>query len=318
MRIFLVSLAWLVGFMLLGGLAMAGFTHTLFPHLHAPGVGIKLIGLGVECGINLFVLGMCFGLLPGARRRPGAAQPFGLAQGIWGMAGFGVVMAGGGALLANVVSIEDFALLARHAAARVDFTGRAFLLALVMAGETAAALWVVWYLRRLGVARVEDGGETGIGWRAAPGPAYVAATAMAVGIVGIVMLLFYAMPPDTQALQDLPDAKLFDGGGLAMLPLLAVIIFIGPALEEMVFRGIGFAGLATRLGPAWAGVITTVIFMAAHAPEKMYYPPGVIDVGLMAAAAVMLRLQYRSIRPAILLHVLYNAGSMLAAGVFMQ
>jgi hypothetical protein len=58
--------------------------------------------------------------------------------------------------------------------------------------------------------------------------------------------------------------------------------------------------------------------MAAHAPEKMYYPPGFIDVGLMAAAAVMLRLQYRSIRPAILLHVLYNAGSMLAAGVFMQ
>ena len=315
MRRFLVSLAWLAGFALLGAGAMEVFMRVMFPHLQAGAAREKLIALGAAFGLNLFMLAMCFALLPGARRRPGGMQPFGLAQGIWGMAGFGLTMTGGGALLANVLTVENLALLARHAPARVDFGGRGFLLATVLAGESAAALWVVWYLRRLGAARVGDGGETGIGWRAAPVRAYAAAAMMAAGIVGIVMLLFHFIPPDMRALGDLPDAKLFEGSGLAVLPLLAVAVFIGPALEEMVFRGIAFAGLATRLGPVWAGVVTTVVFMAAHAPEKIYYPPGFIDVGLMAACAVVLRLRFRSIRPAIALHVLYNLGSMLAAAL---
>lgn len=318
MRRFLAGLAWLAGFALLGAGAMEVFTRVMFAHLPAGAAREKLLGLGAAFGLNLCVLAMCFALLPGARRRPGVAQPFGLAQGIWGMAGFGLAMAGGGALLTNVLSVENLALIARHAPARVDFAARGFLLATVLAGESAAALWVLWYLRQLGAARLRDGGESGIGWRAAPVRAYAAAAMMAAGIIGIVMLLFHFMPPDMRALGDLPDAKLFEGGGLAMLPLLAVAVVIGPVLEEMVFRGIALAGLAARLGPVWAGVVTTVAFMAAHAPEKIYYPPGFVDVGLMAAGAVVLRLRFRSIRPAIALHVLYNLGSMLAAALLVN
>ncbi|GLR67303.1 hypothetical protein GCM10010909_19840 [Acidocella aquatica] len=318
MRRILVSLAWLAGFALLGGVAMDVFIQVMFPHVHAPALRMKLIGLGAEFGFNLFVLAMCFALLPGARRPPGAAARFGVAQGIWGMAGFGLAMASGGAVLANVLTLEDFTLLARHAQARVDFTGQPFLLAMVLAGECAAALWVVWYLRQLGAARVEDGGETGIGWCAAPALGYVSAAVMAVWIVCSVGLLFHFFPPDMRALRNLPEARLFEASGVAALPLLVVAVFIGPALEEIVFRGIAFAGLAARLGPGWAGVVTTLVFMAAHAPEKMYYPPGFIDVGLMAACAVVLRLKFRSIRPAIVLHILYNGGSMLAAGLFVR
>ncbi len=318
MRRFLAGLAWLVVFALLGGLGMAVFIHVMFPGVHMPALMMKLVALGAEFGGNLFVLALCFALLPGARRRPGGTARFGVAQGIWGMAGFGLAMASGGAMLANVLSVEDFILLARHARARVDFTGTPFLLAVVLAGECMAALWVAWYLGRLGPARVRDGGESGIGWRAAPALAYVSAAAMAAGIIGVVMLLFHFIPPDMRALQELPEAKLFGASGMAMLPLLAVTVLIGPALEEIVFRGIALAGLATRLGPAWAGIVTTLIFMAAHAPEKMYYPPGFIDVGLMAACAVALRLKFRSIRPAIVLHVLYNGGSMLVAGLFVR
>jgi membrane protease YdiL (CAAX protease family) len=54
--------------------------------------------------------------------------------------------------------------------------------------------------------------------------------------------------------------------------------------------------------------------MAVHAPEKIYYPAGFIDVGLMAAAAAWMRVKFGSIRPGILLHVLYNAGLLFAAG----
>jgi membrane protease YdiL (CAAX protease family) len=131
----------------------------------------------------------------------------------------------------------------------------------------------------------------------------------------VVALFFHFFPPDMKAIQGLPEAKLFAGNGLAMVPLLLVAVFAGPVLEEIVFRGIAFAGLAVRLGPLWAGIVTTLVFIAAHAPEKLHYPPGFIDVGLMAASAAVLRVRYRSIRPGIVLHILYNTGAMLAAAL---
>ncbi len=273
----------------------------------------QFAGIGAEFGINLAVLGLCFALLPGARRNPALPRNFGLAQGLWALAGFGIVMAGGGTLLFNVLTMENLVLIARHSPARIDFSSGEVLRATVLAGELAAALWVAWYLRRLGPLRIRDGGATGIGWRAAPGQAYAATCAVAVGILGFVLMLNHLLPPDIHKLQALPIAQLFQGSALSVLPLLVVAVIVAPVLEEIVFRGIAFAGLATRIGPVWAGVVTTLVFMAAHAQEKIHYLPGFLDVGLFAVAAVWLRLKYHSIRPGILLHILYNAGAMLAA-----
>ncbi|OYV33946.1 MAG: hypothetical protein B7Z81_10730, partial [Acidocella sp. 20-61-6] len=92
-------------------------------------------------------------------------------------------------------------------------------------------------------------------------------------------------------------------------------VFIAPPVEEYVFRGGIFSALASRVSPLWAGVITTLLFVAVHAPEKIHYPAGFIDVGLVGAAAAWMRVRFASIKPGVLLHVLYNAGLMLAAGL---
>lgn len=313
MKIILFSLAWAAGFAVLGGVLMLGFGMALF---HAPSHhAAKPLLLGAEIGLNAFVFAFCFAALPGARRPLASPPSLGLLQGIWGMAGFGIMMLAGGLLLTNLLSVEDIVLIARHNPARVDYGGHNFLLAAACAGELAAGWWVLWYLRRLGPAAQADGSAAGLAWRPAAPRAYVIAAGCALAIIGFVMALYHFIPPDMAKLESLPMAKLFTGPALSLLPLLFIAIFLGPALEELVFRGIAFAGIAARLGPVWAGVITTIIFMAAHAPEKIYYPPGFIDVGLMAAASVLLRLQFRSIRPGIALHIIYNFGSMLAASL---
>jgi membrane protease YdiL (CAAX protease family) len=309
------TLGWLALLVLLGSAGFLGAAAALFPLAAVAHVAPSIALFGAGVGGNLFALSFCFALLPGARRAPDAAQRFGLAQGIWGLAGFGIAMASGYLLLTNILTIEGFILSIRHAAWQVDLSGYNFLLSGVLAGELCAALWVAWYLRRLGGARLHDGSPTGVAWRAAPGEAYVVAALCALGITGVVALFFHFFPPDMKAIQGLPEAKLFAGNGLAMVPLLLVAVFAGPVLEEIVFRGIAFAGLAVRLGPLWAGIVTTLVFIAAHAPEKLHYPPGFIDVGLMAASAAVLRVRYRSIRPGIVLHILYNTGAMLAAAL---
>jgi membrane protease YdiL (CAAX protease family) len=315
MKLIAATLAWCIGLCLLGSVALLAFGMVEFHLAPRSPAGIKLATLGLECGANLFILAFCFAALPGARRPPGARQKLGLVQGIWGMAGFGIVMAGGGLLIVNLFTFEDFLLIARHSAARIDLAGHTLLVGSAIAGEVAAGLWVLWYFRRLGIWHVTDGAASGIAWRPASARAYLAALAAAAAIILIVMVMFHIAPPDTTKIQSLPMTKLFTGSPVSLVPLLIIAVFIGPALEEMVFRGIAFAGIAARLGPLWAGVITTVLFMAAHAPEKIHYLPGFLDVGLVAATAVLLRLKFRSIRPGILLHIVYNAGSMVAASL---
>jgi membrane protease YdiL (CAAX protease family) len=212
--------------------------------------------------------------------------------------------------------VEDAVLAMHHTGYRVDFSGGGYLLTNFLSVETASALFTVRYLHRFIPAQRQDGGATGIAWRPAPARAYAVAALAAVAIVALVVVMYHLVPPDLAKLQNLPMAKLFSGTGPALLLPILIATFLAPVLEEIIFRGIAFAGLAARFGTVWAATISVALFVAVHAPQKIYYPPGFLDVGLVALAAVWLRLKYRSIRPGILLHILYNGGSMVAVALF--
>jgi len=79
----------------------------------------------------------------------------------------------------------------------------------------------------------------------------------------------------------------------------------------VLFRGLAFAGIATRFGTGWAVILTTLIFTALHAPEKLLYLPGFADVAAVALISCWLRLRYRSIRPGIAMHFMYNFGMLI-------
>lgn len=316
MRRFFAALGWLLLFTVLGAAAMEVGGSLAAPHHPVPAKALAILGvMGGEFGINLWLLGICFTRLPGARAPQGARRRFGLAQGLWGMFGFTLVMGAGGALFANVLLVENLFLLLHNPELRLDFTDPAMLGGAVLSGELMTGLWLAWSLRRLGPLLVEDGSARGIAWRDAPAMAYAQAVLLAMLLALVVAALFRLVPPDLQALQNLPLAKLFDGPPAMVLAMLGVVLLLGPALEEIAFRGIGFAGVASRLGQGGAVVLTTLLFLVAHAPEKLHYLPGFIDVGLLALAACYLRLRYRSIRPGILLHVLYNGFGLVAAAM---
>ena len=311
MKTLALSLLWLAGLAALGAAIMLGLGGLMFHHLAL--LGRQLTQIGAAFGADVTIFGLGFGALPGVRASPTNPPKLGPAQAAWAVLGFGALMLAGSLLFANLLTLEDLVLIARHRPARVAFGGRGFLLGTVCAGELSAALWVAWVVRRLGPTHQQDGSASGLALGPAPAAAYVAAATAALAIIGVVLLLFHFIPPDLARLQNVPMARLFTGTGWALLPPLVVALLLAPILEELVFRGIAFAGIAARFGPISAAIVTTLLFMALHAPEKLYYPPGFIDIGLMAMGAAALRLKFRSIRPAILLHILYNLGSILAA-----
>jgi membrane protease YdiL (CAAX protease family) len=316
MKVLAAGIGWLVLLLLLGALAGLGFGTALIHHVPPHAVALRLLGGGTAAGADVFLFGICFALLPGARPPPRAAPKLGLVQGAWAVLGFAAAMLAASLLVNIVLGAADAVLSVHHARHLVDFSGAGYLLMNFLGVEIAAALFTVRYLHSFSPAQRQDGGATGIAWRPAPARAYAAAALLAVAVIALVLVMYHLVPPDLAKLQNLPMAKLFSITGPALLPPILIATFLAPVVEEIIFRGIVFAGLAARFGTVWATLISVALFVLVHAPQKIYYPPGFLDVGLVALIAVWLRLKYRSIRPGILLHILYNGGSMLAVGLF--
>jgi len=291
---FLFGVLWLAAFVAAGLVVGAHWPH---PHGRAAGAG---------AGAVLFGLTLWWNWLPGLRRKLGVR--WGIAQIFWLLAGFIAAQIAGNELYEY--GVPALLRLITHAA-----PPNAGIIGAAVTGYFAAALFSLWYIGRLGAARLRDGSPAGIGWRPAPVKAYLLAFLFAVMIIMLVIIIVHVAPPDLSKLKNMPSAKLFQSPGPGALVLVVLAVFIAPPVEEYVFRGGIFAALASRVSPFWAGVITTLLFMVVHAPEKIYYLPGFIDVGLMAAAAAWLRVRFGSIRPGIWLHILYNGGLMIAVGL---
>jgi membrane protease YdiL (CAAX protease family) len=246
---------------------------------------------------------------------PGAANRFGPRQAVVLVLGFFLVqtLVGTGAVFLRgfVLALAQRLRVPLHGGGHVVLLpgapGATFLAGSVIAGYVLAALWCRRYVLRRAGERLRRGTPDGIGWCPAPAGAYRMAAVLAAGTVAAAALILQLAPMPQIHLQNSPFEALLEPGWM-LGPSLLLMFVIAPLAEEFIFRGAAFAALAGRAGTPGAAAIVTLLFVAVHAPEKIHYPPGFVDVALMALAAVWLRLRYRSIKPAVLLHVLYNLG----------
>jgi membrane protease YdiL (CAAX protease family) len=303
------ALLWALGICLAAALLCVPFA---VAHAGKP-VLKTVVTLAVEFGATPYLFFLCFGRLPGVGGRAAAAG-LGWLGGLGAVGAFFAMQIAGGIGMAFIVSSILVARVQGHQVPDKLPPDVAFLAA--CAGELAAGLWLVWRARRLGGPRLHDARATGIAWLPAPARAYGVAAAGAALVCLVALVSMYLVPPNEAALKDTSMAALFEGPAWTLPPLFAIAILLGPVLEELAFRGLAFAGLAARLGPVWAALITSALFVAAHAPEKYHYPLGFVDVGLMALGSCWLRLRFGSIRPGMVMHVLYNGGAILALGAF--
>jgi CAAX protease family protein len=87
----------------------------------------------------------------------------------------------------------------------------------------------------------------------------------------------------------------------------AVVVVVAPIVEELTFRGVGFA-LLGRFSTALAVIGTSVAFAAAHGLVN-----GFAALFLFGAAVAFLRLRTGSLYPGMLLHGTFNALALAVA-----
>lgn len=179
-----------------------------------------------------------------------------------------------------------------------------------LAGFLLSAWWVVLYTRRRAWPLLRRGEATGIAWRAPKLRAYGAAVMVAMLAMLFGGLMFQLFPPDLGKLTG-PTSKLLAAPGLPRLTVMLLAMAGAPVIEEFMFRGVLFAALARRLSVTWAGTLTTGVFVALHAPDKLGWWPGFLAVGFLGALLLVLRLRFKSLWPGMLAHSLYNSSFFL-------
>lgn len=105
---------------------------------------------------------------------------------------------------------------------------------------------------------------------------------------------------------DLPS--LFGSGGVGFALAVLMVVFIGPTVEEFVFRGALQGGLADRFGMWPAIVVQAALFAAFHRSWWLLVPTFILGIVLG-----WLTERQSSLWPAIALHALYNAITVVAA-----
>jgi membrane protease YdiL (CAAX protease family) len=160
--------------------------------------------------------------------------------------------------------------------------------------------------------RTFGGAPTPIGWTAAPVGVTVTAALQGLALVAGLVVMGTVLPPPTHGLGPLATAAL--AGSWTRIAWGALAFAIAPPVEELVFRGALYTGLAERWRPELAGAVTTAIFVALHVPEVGLYWPAWIAIGALGALALRARVRTGSLVPAIALHATYNLG--LVMGVF--
>lgn len=139
-------------------------------------------------------------------------------------------------------------------------------------------------------------------WRSAVGKMLLAL--VAIWVIGAALDTFLKageeqglVPPDWESDRAVPFAANF-----------VVVALIAPVVEELMFRGLGFAAVRDMFGATAAIVVTALAFGLAHGLVV-----GLPVLTIFGAILAWLRLKTASLYPPIALHAVFNGAALIAA-----
>jgi membrane protease YdiL (CAAX protease family) len=234
---------------------------------------------------------------------PPEGAPFGAKRAFALLAAFLGIQLGVAVIVGVLLAIRG---LKAGAAAAVDLR---VALGAALAGTVLATLATLHLVRR--AFRRPGGGalRVAFGWRRASARACARSALTGLALMAAFAIAGAVLPVRPREIG--PLARAATAGGWARLCWAALAVLVAPPAEELVFRGVLYAGLARSWRPPIAGVVTTTIFVALHLTEVGGYWPGWLAIGAMGALALRVRLREGSLWPAIALHATYNAGLVL-------
>lgn len=148
-------------------------------------------------------------------------------------------------------------------------------------------------------------GRQSIGWVGASARSLLLASVAGVALGGLYLLAATYLPePAGRSFGPMAAAVAMGGSARLFWALLAVLV--APPVEEFVFRGVLFGGLARSWSTVSAGAVVTLVFVVAHLSEVWGHPTAIVTVTTLGAVLMLTRIRTGSLLPVVALHAVYN------------
>ncbi len=95
-------------------------------------------------------------------------------------------------------------------------------------------------------------------------------------------------------------------GGWQRFYFAVFALLVAPLIEEFLFRGVLFTGISNTYGVYVSAIIVSLLFVAIHIPEAIYYWHILIGISMLSIATILFRIKTNSLFPAIAVHFGYN------------
>lgn len=154
-----------------------------------------------------------------------------------------------------------------------------------------------------------------LGWTKTSKGTIAGAVALGAGIalfMGFGIELVF--PTGDQVEGPLIQAASAPGWQRILFVILAVVL--APVVEEFLFRGVMFTGMARSWGTWPAAIVVTVLFGILHLFDVGGYYPALLMVTIAGFAMVLLRIRTGSMLPSIAMHAAYNGIQVLVLYLF--
>jgi membrane protease YdiL (CAAX protease family) len=93
------------------------------------------------------------------------------------------------------------------------------------------------------------------------------------------------------------------------------LIFVAPATEELLFRGLMLRGLMRSWGPFAGGLCVTGLFVVFHLPDTRGWVPALMCIAALGTATLAARTTMNALGPAIVVHASYNTVVVLSTAL---
>lgn len=150
-----------------------------------------------------------------------------------------------------------------------------------------------------------------IGCTAGPQRHVLLALLMGLSLVAFYLLILVQCFPPRPGDVGGPLAMAGASPGWSRHAWAVLAVLLAPPIEEFVFRGVLFAGIARSWGPGLAAGGVTLLFIGLHLSEAFAYWPALAAISLLAIGTMAARIVARSVGPAIVMHGAYNLGIVL-------
>jgi membrane protease YdiL (CAAX protease family) len=178
--------------------------------------------------------------------------------------------------------------------------------ATVLATFIAGGVAVVLVAKAFGLP-LKDASPTGPAWIRGSSRAIIQGFGMGI-LVAIAAVFIANLMPNYFSEEELgPVARMGTTPGLGQIAWVIMALLLSPPVEELLFRGIIYAGYRKSLGPLVAASLTTAIFVLMHVTELIHNPFATFGITTLAVTTLWWRLRNAAIGPAIAVHFGYNA-----------